>query len=80
MLQSAKKTGRVVIAHEAPLTNGFGAEIASTIQVNIFFTADISILNANDKECRSFRSVTSAAKTCIIYIPLNESYSVSKVI
>lgn len=46
MLQSTKKTGRVVIAHEAPLTNGFGAEIASTIQVNIFFTADISILNA----------------------------------
>lgn len=33
MLQSAKKTGRVVVAHEAPLTSGFGAEIVSTIQV-----------------------------------------------
>lgn len=34
--KSAKKTGRVVIAHEAPLTNGFGAEIASTIQEECF--------------------------------------------
>lgn len=33
MLQSVKKTGRVIIAHEAPMTNGFGAEIAATIQV-----------------------------------------------
>ena len=31
--QSVKKTGRLLIAHEAPLTNGFGAEIASTVQV-----------------------------------------------
>jgi len=33
MLQSARKTGRVIIAHEAPMTNGFGAEIAATVQV-----------------------------------------------
>lgn len=31
--QSARKTGRVVVAHEAPRTNGFGAEIAATVQV-----------------------------------------------
>lgn len=31
--QSVKKTGRVIIAHEAPLTGGFGAELAATIQV-----------------------------------------------
>jgi 2-oxoisovalerate dehydrogenase E1 component beta subunit len=31
MLASVKKTGRVVIAHEAPRTSGFGAELAATI-------------------------------------------------
>ena len=33
IFQSVKKTGRCVIAHEAPLTSGFGAEIAASIQV-----------------------------------------------
>lgn len=31
ILKSVKKTGRVVIVHEAPKTGGFGAEIAATI-------------------------------------------------
>ncbi|XP_049860156.1 2-oxoisovalerate dehydrogenase subunit beta, mitochondrial isoform X1 [Schistocerca gregaria] len=34
--KSVKKTGRVVIAHEAPLTCGFGAELAATIQEECF--------------------------------------------
>jgi 2-oxoisovalerate dehydrogenase E1 component beta subunit len=33
IFESVKKTGRCVIAHEAPLTSGFGAEIAASIQV-----------------------------------------------
>ena len=29
------KTGRLLIAHEAPLTGGFAGEVASTIQVRV---------------------------------------------
>ncbi|KDR15017.1 2-oxoisovalerate dehydrogenase subunit beta, mitochondrial [Zootermopsis nevadensis] len=31
---SVKKTGRAVVAHEAPLTGGFASEIAAVIQVS----------------------------------------------
>jgi 2-oxoisovalerate dehydrogenase E1 component beta subunit len=31
ILSSVKKTGRVVIVHEAPRTSGFGAELSATI-------------------------------------------------
>lgn len=33
---SVKKTGRLIVSHEAPSTNGFGAEIASKIQDRCF--------------------------------------------
>ena len=33
MFQSAAKTGRVIISHEAPITGGFAAEVAANIQV-----------------------------------------------
>ena len=33
IFNSVKKTGRCIIAHEAPLTNGFGAELSAAIQV-----------------------------------------------
>ena len=35
IVQSVCKTGRMVIAHEAPLTQGFASEVASAIQVKI---------------------------------------------
>jgi len=31
IIASVKKTGRCIIAHEAPLTGGFGAEIAARL-------------------------------------------------
>ncbi|XP_029035590.2 2-oxoisovalerate dehydrogenase subunit beta, mitochondrial [Osmia bicornis bicornis] len=41
--KSVKKTGRLVVAHEAPLTNGFGAEIASTIQEECFLNLEAPV-------------------------------------
>uniref|UniRef100_A0A6G1SHD8 Pyruvate dehydrogenase E1 component subunit beta, mitochondrial n=1 Tax=Aceria tosichella TaxID=561515 RepID=A0A6G1SHD8_9ACAR len=34
---SARKTGRVIIAHEAPKTSGFGAEMSAAIQENCLY-------------------------------------------
>lgn len=36
VVASAKKTGRVVVSHEAPLTAGFGAEVAATVAERAF--------------------------------------------
>jgi 2-oxoisovalerate dehydrogenase E1 component beta subunit len=36
VIDSVLKTGRLVINHEAPLTSGFGAEIAATVQEHCF--------------------------------------------
>ncbi|KAK0165780.1 hypothetical protein PV328_004270 [Microctonus aethiopoides] len=41
--KSVTKTGRVVIAHEAPLTGGFGSEIAATIQERCFLHLEAPI-------------------------------------
>ena len=58
--QSVAKTGRLLIAHEAPITQGFGAEIASTVQVNT-----ISRCNYRSKPVKS---------RCVISLHLNSSY------
>lgn len=42
--ESVKKTGRLIINHEAPLTNGFGAEIAATIQEMCFLHLESPIM------------------------------------
>ena len=41
IFESVRKTGRCVVAHEAPLTNGFGSELAASIQVisKLFFAS-----------------------------------------
>ncbi|CAH1233447.1 PDHB [Branchiostoma lanceolatum] len=36
VIKSVNKTGRLLVAHEAPLTGGFAAEIASTVQGECF--------------------------------------------
>lgn len=44
VIDSVKKTGRLIINHEAPLTNGFGAEIAATIQEACFLHLEAPII------------------------------------
>ena len=36
VVDSVKKTGRLLVSHEAPVTNGFGAEISATVQEQAF--------------------------------------------
>ena len=36
VIESVKKTGRCIVTHEAPLTSGFGAEIAAKVQETCF--------------------------------------------
>jgi len=44
IINSVKKTGRLLIAHEAPLTGGFGGEIASTVQEQCFLNLEAPIV------------------------------------
>jgi pyruvate dehydrogenase E1 component beta subunit len=44
ILASVQKTGRVVVAHEAPRTCGFGAELAATIQERAMLHLEAPIL------------------------------------
>ena len=44
ILASVHKTGRVVVAHEAPRTSGFGAELAATIQEKAILHLEAPIL------------------------------------
>jgi pyruvate/2-oxoglutarate/acetoin dehydrogenase E1 component len=38
LIASVEKTGRAVVVHEAPLTGGFGGEIAATIQESALYS------------------------------------------
>eukprot|EP00419_Tripos_fusus_P007729 CAMPEP_0172697496 /NCGR_PEP_ID=MMETSP1074-20121228/28814_1 /TAXON_ID=2916 /ORGANISM="Ceratium fusus, Strain PA161109" /LENGTH=324 /DNA_ID=CAMNT_0013518417 /DNA_START=125 /DNA_END=1099 /DNA_ORIENTATION=- len=43
VLESVRKTGRCVVAHEAPRTSGFGAEVAATIQERCFLQLEAPV-------------------------------------
>ena len=43
VVASVKKTGRCVIAHEAPRTSGFGAELSALVQEHCFYELEAPI-------------------------------------
>jgi 2-oxoisovalerate dehydrogenase E1 component len=43
VLASVRKTGRALVLHEAPLTGGFGGEVASTIGEHAFEFLDAPV-------------------------------------
>merc|ERR1711871_837463 len=43
VINSVVKTGRAIVSHEAPVTNGFGAEVASTIQEEAFLSLEAPV-------------------------------------
>uniref|UniRef100_A0A8R1HNH4 2-oxoisovalerate dehydrogenase subunit beta, mitochondrial n=1 Tax=Caenorhabditis japonica TaxID=281687 RepID=A0A8R1HNH4_CAEJA len=43
VVESVEKTGRLIVTHEAPISSGFGAEIASTVQKRCFLNLESPI-------------------------------------
>ena len=41
--ESVKRTGKLVVSHEAPITCGFGAEVVATIQERCFLSLEAPI-------------------------------------
>ena len=51
VLKSVRKTGKLIIAHEAPKSGGFGAEIAARVAEEAFTFLDAPIVRVGGKEC-----------------------------
>ena len=43
IVDAVRHTGKAIVVHEAPLTGGFGAEIAATIQQEAFYSLDAPV-------------------------------------
>jgi 2-oxoisovalerate dehydrogenase E1 component len=65
VLRSARKTGRVLVLHEAPLTGGFGAEVAATVGSDAFEWLDAPVVRVGGLDMpvpfsRALEEVSSA--------------------
>jgi pyruvate dehydrogenase E1 component beta subunit len=43
VVAAVERTGRAVVVHEAPLSSGFGAELAATIQREVFYSLEAPV-------------------------------------
>ena len=50
--KSVKKTGRLIVTHEACSTGGFGAEIAAKIEERCFLSVSIFVDSQQNPHCR----------------------------
>ena len=64
VLDSARRTGRVVVVHEAPVTLGLGAEIAARVQESCFYSLEAPVLRVG-----GFSTPYPAAKIEDEYLP-----------
>lgn len=67
IMKSVKKTGRVVIVHEAPKTSGFGAELIATINEKAFLNLEAPIVRIT-----GYDTVLPLAKLESNHIPSEE--------
>ena len=51
VLQSVRKTGKLLVAHEAPRTCGFGAEVSARIVEEAFQYLDAPVKRVTGEDC-----------------------------
>ncbi len=51
IVDSVRKTGKLLVAHEAPRTCGFGAEISARIVEEAFYFLDAPVKRVTGKDC-----------------------------
>ena len=64
ILTSVEKTGRAVVVHEAPLTGGFGGEIAATIQERALYS-----LHAPVRRVTGWDTIFPLKRSEVHYLP-----------
>ena len=64
IVASVQKTGKLLIAHEAPRTCGFGAEVSARIVEEAFQFLDAPVKRVTGADCPCPTARTSRTKCC----------------